>query len=142
LLLIHTRLWICLISSPDSGRGATRNSFSKPENRRIIQEDTSKRDFSIRFQGDRYLLVLDGKVQQDATYMLDPGHEPRWIDWIASIRDKTVTLLGIYEFHGDTLVIAIANAGERRPKSLATEGPDSPVIYRCKVATSWRDDEA
>ena len=102
MLLIHSRLWICLISSPDSGRGATRNSFSKPENRRIIQDDTSKRDFSIRFQGDRYLLVLDGKVQQDATYMLDPGHEPRWIDWIASIRDKTVTLLGIYEFPDPT----------------------------------------
>ena len=109
------------------------------------QEDTSERDFSIRFQGDRYLLVLDGKVQQDATYMLDPGHEPRWIDWTASIRDKTVTLLGIYEFHGDTLVIAMANAGERRPKRIATEGPDSPVIYTlqsCDVATSWRDDEA
>ncbi len=92
------------------------------------QEDTSERDCAIRFQGDRYLLVLDGKVQQDATYMLDAAHEPRWIDCTASIRDKAVTLLGIYEFHGDTLVIAMANAGERRPKRIATEGPDSLVI--------------
>jgi uncharacterized protein (TIGR03067 family) len=93
------------------------------------QEDTSERDYSIRFQGDHYLLVLDGKVQQDATYMLDAGHEPRWIDWTARIRDKAVTLLGIYEFHGGTLVIAMANDGERRPKRIATEGPNSLVIY-------------
>src|SRR5208337_5486894 len=48
LLLIHTRLWICLISSPDSGRGATRNGFSKPENRRIILEHRRK------FRGQKF----------------------------------------------------------------------------------------
>ncbi len=50
-----------------------------------------------------------------------------------------MTLLGIYEFHGDTLVIA--NAGDRRPKRIATEGPDSLVIYtlqrRDESARRW-----
>jgi uncharacterized protein (TIGR03067 family) len=99
--------------------------------------DTTDRDYSVRFHADHDLLVLDGKVQQDSRFLLDPGHEPRWIDWTASIRDKDVTPLGIYEFRGDTLVIAMANAGERRPKRLAAEGLDSLVIY-----TLRRVDEA
>src|SRR5208282_2341693 len=42
LMLIYTIMWIFMISSSDSGRGATRNGFSKPENRRIILEHRRK----------------------------------------------------------------------------------------------------
>jgi uncharacterized protein (TIGR03067 family) len=91
--------------------------------------DTTDRDFSFTFEGDRYKLVLDGRTVQNLPFALDPSRRPRQIDWIATIRNDKITVLGIYEFRGDTLVICMGNAGEARPSKLSTEGAGTAVLY-------------
>ena len=91
--------------------------------------DTADRDFTITFEPDRYHMVLDGKVQQDAPFSLDPKRQPHWIDWRATIRGKEQTILGLYELNRDTLKICMANAGEARPRKLAANDLETAVFY-------------
>jgi uncharacterized protein (TIGR03067 family) len=91
--------------------------------------DTTGRDFTITFRPDGYRLVLDGEVQQDASYWLDPTRRPRRIDWKATIRGKEHRMLGLYEFRGDTLHICMANLGEARPATLTAAELDPSVLY-------------
>jgi uncharacterized protein (TIGR03067 family) len=86
--------------------------------------DTTDRDFTVRFDDDRYSLVLDGTTQQQAPFRVDPTTRPRQIDWMATIQGKEVTLLGIYEFRNDTLVIGMGNQGEARPHEFTTNEYD------------------
>jgi hypothetical protein len=86
-----------------------------------------------------YGLAALGKDDVDDQPIAVPQNSPAVLAEPARLAGtwKDVTPLGIYEFRGDTLVIAMANAGERRPKRLAAEGLDSLVIY-----TLRRVDEA
>jgi uncharacterized protein (TIGR03067 family) len=74
-------------------------------------------------------MVLDGKVQQDAPFLLDPKRQPHWIDWRATIRGKEQTVLGLYALNGDTLRICMANAGEARPSNLTANDLETAVLY-------------
>jgi uncharacterized protein (TIGR03067 family) len=91
--------------------------------------DTSSRDFHITFEVDRYRLVLDGKIQQDAPFLVDDNARPRRIDWNATIRGRETTVLGVYEFRGDTLLICMANEGEARPVKFTATVDDRVVLY-------------
>jgi uncharacterized protein (TIGR03067 family) len=92
-------------------------------------KDTKNRDFSITFDTDGYLMVIDGKVAQDAPFWLDPGRHPRRIDWIAAIRGRESRLLGIYEFRGEDLAIVMGNAGEPRPNAVSPPEFDPMEFY-------------
>ncbi len=74
-------------------------------------------------------MVLDGKVQQDAPFSLDPKRHPHRIDWRATIRGKEQTVLGLYELNRDTLKICMANAGEARPRKLTANDLETAVLY-------------
>jgi uncharacterized protein (TIGR03067 family) len=91
--------------------------------------DTTDRIFFLRFDRNTYAMVLDGKTAQSATFSIDPQRRPCQIDWVAKIRDKPVTLLGIYEFRGKTLKICMGNAGEARPTEFTSDERDMAVLY-------------
>ena len=94
--------------------------------------DTADRDFTITLEPGRYHMVLDGKVQQDAPFLLDPKRQPHWIDWRGTIRGKEQTVLGLYELNRDTLRICMASAGEARPRKLTANDLETAVLYRLR----------
>ncbi|QEH36226.1 hypothetical protein OJF2_47860 [Aquisphaera giovannonii] len=92
--------------------------------------DTTDRDFSLVFRPDGYRMVLDGKLQQDAPYRLDPDANPARIDWTAEAGGETVRLLGLYRLEGDRLTIRMGRAGSVRPEAFAGgDAFEPPVTY-------------
>ncbi|WP_406698446.1 TIGR03067 domain-containing protein [Singulisphaera sp. Ch08] len=84
-------------------------------------QDVSKRLYVYAFDDDRYSVFVDDWSQPEESFRLDPSHERAWIDLVRTVEDRTVTLLGIYEFHLGRLRLCIADEGEPRPKEFATE---------------------
>lgn len=102
--------------------------------------DTSDADYSYQFDDDRYSVLLDGTRQPDGLFRLDldPARQCFAIDLIRTINGRTVTLLGVYEFRGETLRLCVAGEGEPRPPELTTLGLDGATLLTLKRAPRKR----
>jgi uncharacterized protein (TIGR03067 family) len=80
---------------------------------------------TITFQGDKFTVKVGDKVVQAGTQKLDPGKKPKAVDAaITEGEGKDTTMLGIYEFEGDTLKACFDMKGKKRPTEFKTT-PDS-----------------
>jgi uncharacterized protein (TIGR03067 family) len=78
-------------------------------------------DLKRTVKGDDYTVTRDGQVVGKGKYKLDPTQKPKAIDAITKNQDgEDVTLLGIYEFDGDSYKVCFAMAGQPRPKEFKT----------------------
>jgi uncharacterized protein (TIGR03067 family) len=79
--------------------------------------------------GDKYTVFNFNKPVSKGTFKIDSTKKPKTIDSTPSGRAKAPTILGIYEFDGDTLKVCNAAPGEPRPTSFeAKEGSNHTKI--------------
>lgn len=79
------------------------------------------------------VLDKDGKKVEEGTLKLDPSKKPKAIDSTASEgTDKGQTMLGIYEFDGDTIKICFARVGKDRPKEFVSKEGSDTVLFVMK----------
>ena len=89
---------------------------------------------SITFEGNKVTIKQDDKIVVSGTQKLNSGKTPHEVDClIVEGEGKGTTMLGIYEFKGDTMKACFDPAGKERPKSFtAKEGQFVGVIKRAK----------
>ena len=77
----------------------------------------------VTFTGDAFVVTLaDGSIPIKGTYTLDPGQQPKAVDWADSIgEDAGKTLLAIYALEGDRLIFCAAYPGGARPTEFKTQ---------------------
>lgn len=72
--------------------------------------------FIVIYEGDKHTLKHDGKVFQIGTQKIDPSKSPKTIDvTMTEGPQKGKVMLGIYEFHGDTMKACFDPTGTNRP---------------------------
>ena len=98
-----------------------------------MPEDQIKR-MSITYEGNKWTVKEGDKVVVSGTQKLDPSKKPHEVDSLIVEGDgKGTTILGIYEFNGDTMKACFDPAGKERPKSFTSkEGQFVGVIKRAK----------
>jgi uncharacterized protein (TIGR03067 family) len=80
---------------------------------------------STVFDGDKFKHLNGGSVVGEGTFKLDANKKPAAID----MTDKDgKTRMGIYQFDGDTLKVAMSDPGKDRPTELASKA-DSGVFF-------------
>jgi uncharacterized protein (TIGR03067 family) len=99
---------------------------------KITEDQLTK--MSITYSGDKWAVKEDGKVAHAGTQKLDPSKTPHEIDsLITEGEGKGTTMLGIYEFKGDTFRVCFDPQGKERPKEFTPkEGQFAGVIRRAK----------
>jgi uncharacterized protein (TIGR03067 family) len=89
---------------------------------------------SITYTGNKWVVREEDKVIVEGTHKLDATKEPHQIDSVITEGEgKGTTMLGIYEFKGDTVRSCFDPQGKVRPKSFTPEpGQFVGVIRREK----------
>ena len=107
-------------------------SFVDPNHDKMPAEQLKK--MSITFAGDKWTIKEDDRVVVWGTQKLDPSRTPHEIDsLIMDGEGKGTTMLGIYEFHGDTFRVCFDPTGKERPTSFTPKiGQFAGVIERQK----------
>ena len=98
-----------------------------------MPEDPIKR-MSITYKGDKWTVREGDKVVVSGTQKLNPSRTPHEVDSLTTEGDgKGTTMLGIYEFKGDTMRVCFDPQGKERPTSITPkEGQFAGVIKRAK----------
>jgi uncharacterized protein (TIGR03067 family) len=78
---------------------------------------------SIEFKGNKAKPRHGDRAEEEAEFTLDASKNPRTLD-IKNADGKTV--LGIYEFDGDTLKVCFSKDGGERPAKF--ESPDGSMV--------------
>jgi uncharacterized protein (TIGR03067 family) len=96
--------------------------------------DDQLKKMSITYTGDKWTVKEEDRVVASGTQKLDPSKTPHEIDSPITEGDgKGITMLGIYEFKGDTFKVCFDPSGQSRPKSFTPkEGQFAAVIKRQK----------
>jgi uncharacterized protein (TIGR03067 family) len=72
--------------------------------------------FIVIYEGNKHTVKYGDKVIQVGTQKIDPSKSPKTIDVTMSEGpSKGTTMLGIYEFDGDTLKACFDPTGKKRP---------------------------
>ena len=114
-----------------AGAAASEDDASKKESERLqgrwrsvsfeadgkkASEDQLKQR-TITYTGDRWTVREGEKVIVAGTQKLDPSKTPHEIDsLITEGEGKGITMLGIYEFKGDTFKVCFDPQGKERPR--------------------------
>jgi uncharacterized protein (TIGR03067 family) len=95
--------------------------FSKviSKGKQVPDADLAKVAPTVVFKEGKYTASVMGKVQETGTYKVDATKNPATMDMVpADGKDRGKKELAILKLEGDTLTIAIADAGDpNRPKS-------------------------
>jgi uncharacterized protein (TIGR03067 family) len=88
----------------------------------------------ITFTGNKWSVTEDGKVIQAGTHKLDATKKPGQVDApVTEGEGKGATMLGIYEFKGDTMKVCFDPQGKERPTNFTPkEGHFVATIERDK----------
>jgi uncharacterized protein (TIGR03067 family) len=89
---------------------------------------------TITFTGDKWAVRQGDKVVQAGTHKFDPSKKPAQVDaMVTEGEGKGGTMIGIYEFKGDTMRVCFDLKGKDRPTSFtAKEGQFSATVQREK----------
>jgi uncharacterized protein (TIGR03067 family) len=80
----------------------------------VAQEQLQQMTFTVR--GDKYTVRFGDQLVQSGTLKPNPATKPKSFDGAATQGDgEGSTLLGIYEFSGDTLRFCFDPKGKKRP---------------------------
>ena len=79
------------------------------------------KDFRLVIQGNEITIRVGGPPLE-GTLTVDPSQKPKAYDATLAVDDRERTLVGIYEFDGDTLKICFTDKGGERPKEFSTKG--------------------
>ena len=84
---------------------------------------------TVRFEGDKYSVLMGDMVVEVATQKLDPSRSPKAVDsTVTDGPNKDKVYLGIYEIDGDTLKVCFDEAGKKRPTAFKTEVGSAMVL--------------
>ena len=89
---------------------------------------------TVSMTADGKLTIKEGNDEPERSkYTIDPKKDPTQIDIIEPLGNgmKSITVPGIYKFDGDTLILCIAQKGER-PKAFASAKGDRTVLITLK----------
>ncbi|MCI0641493.1 MAG: TIGR03067 domain-containing protein [Gemmataceae bacterium] len=75
---------------------------------------------SWEFIGDKFIWRMEGHIEIQGTYKIDPGKKPKQID-LADPDRRKAKYVGIYEVEGESLKIRFHEDKEARPKAFTTE---------------------
>lgn len=86
--------------------------------------DTPEPGSSITFTADGKVQLKEGmrERKEEATYTLDSKKEPAEIDIVPPEKAKESSIVGIYKFEKDTLVLCITMGADRPKKFESPEG--------------------
>ncbi len=74
------------------------------------------------FEGAKHTVKKGDQLIQVGTQKIDPTKSPKTIDvTLTEGPSKGVVMLGIYEFHGDTLKVCFDAEGKKRPTEFKSE---------------------
>jgi uncharacterized protein (TIGR03067 family) len=93
------------------------------------------RGWQFVFKEDKMLRQINGQLNREYTFKLDPTQKLKTIDLTYPIREETGKEIGIYELDGDTLKWCIDNDGLERPtefNSPANTNVEVVVLKRVK----------
>jgi uncharacterized protein (TIGR03067 family) len=95
------------------------------------------RGFRMVVKGKTFDVVNEeGERVGGGTIKLDPGKEPPAVDLTYTAgAGKGTTRLGLYRLQGDTLTIALAEAGEARPRRVESEPGSVVTLYEYRRKT-------
>jgi uncharacterized protein (TIGR03067 family) len=91
--------------------------------------DMTDRELNFMFEANRYQTVNNDWVRLSGSCSLDAERPLHRMDWSATIQGKPYTLLGIYKFRGDDLLISMADPGDARPTTFTPDAYDPVVHY-------------
>jgi uncharacterized protein (TIGR03067 family) len=78
--------------------------------------------WTAMYEGDRLTLRIHGKVYRESIVTLDPSRSPRAMNsWDLDGPAADQTVLGIYEFDGDTVKVCFALPCNKRPTEFTTK---------------------
>ena len=89
------------------------------------------RGFTMIVKGKTFDVVSEeGERVSSGTIQLDSGKSPPTVDltYTAGV-SKGTTFLGVYELQGDTLTIALVEAGAARPKRVESRPGSGVTLY-------------
>lgn len=102
-----------------------------------INGETMPDKATVILKDNKYIVKLGDKVVDEGTFKLDAGTKPRSIDSTAEIGPgKGKSILGIYEFDGDSIKICFAGPGKDRPKEFSAKKGSDNVVYSMKKTKS------
>jgi uncharacterized protein (TIGR03067 family) len=82
----------------------------------------------LRIDGSNWTVLIRGKALSADRIVLDPSQNPKTIDRISEPGGRKVVVRGVYKLQGDTLTVAVAPAGEARPKSFEAPKGSSTIL--------------
>jgi uncharacterized protein (TIGR03067 family) len=82
----------------------------------------------LRIDGSNWTVLIRGKALSADRIVLDPTQSPKTIDRISEPGGRKVVVRGIYKLEGDTLTVAVAPAGEARPKSFEAPKGSTTIL--------------
>jgi uncharacterized protein (TIGR03067 family) len=99
---------------------------------KIPDADVAKLMATGVFKDGKYSFAVMGKVQETGTFKIDAAKQPPTIDMVpADGKDKGKTEPGILKLDGDTLTIAVADAGSAtRPKTFEPAKDVEIQVYK------------
>ncbi len=74
---------------------------------------------SWQFTGDQFIRRMEGQIDSQGTYKIDPSKKPKEIDLFDP--QRKAHFVGIYELQGDTLRIRFNVRADTRPTAFTTE---------------------
>lgn len=98
-----------------------------------VPEEQTKR-WKLTIEGDKIRFLIDGKVEEQASFALDASRKPKTIDithLAGAMKGKKA--LGIYEVDGETLRFSFTDPGRDRPtefRSKPSSGQEFIVLKR------------
>lgn len=77
--------------------------------------------WTVKYDGDKAVVLLKGKVFRAGTIKLDPSKTPKTIDFTITEGDtKGRVMLGVYKIDGDILKVCFDYEGKKRPTEFNT----------------------
>jgi uncharacterized protein (TIGR03067 family) len=84
-------------------------------------------------KGDKLTITRDGEELYQGSFKLDPSKKPKSIDVTIETGDaKGMTMIGIYEFDGDTLKICMARLDSPRPTEFTGKAGSNQTFAKWK----------
>jgi RNA polymerase sigma factor (sigma-70 family) len=112
-----------IISAEDDGKVMPADSLTK---------------LTVVLTDKQMITMLDGKEISHNSYVLDPSHQPGWMDGTGNDNPNTPLLPGIYELSADTLRVCMSKtSGGERPSEFVSRaaGPSNILTVLKRVPT-------
>jgi uncharacterized protein (TIGR03067 family) len=112
----------------------TWQAISVEVNGNAAPEEDVKKITVINEADGKWSIASDGKAMIRGTSEIDPTKKPRTVDLtVTEGEGKGQTILGIYQFDGDTRKVCLSPAGEARPSEFSSaDGHILVVLKRVK----------